>query len=413
METRLGQGWEETAGGVTAPRGFRAAAVRCGIRQAEGDDLGLLVCDVQGTAAATFTTNRVAAAPVRWSRETIRQGRVRAAVVNAGCANACTGERGLRDVEATAAAAAKALGLEPASFLIASTGIIGHFLPMDKLLAGIPRAAALLDGSIGAGERFARAIMTTDTKLKQAALRCNVGSSGIGIVTLGGATKGSGMIAPRMATTLSFLTTDAKIEGPLLGEILRRAIERTFNRITVDMYQSTNDTALCLASGLAAAPPIEAGTEGARRFEAALTELCGRLALKIVEDGEGATRLVRIDVVGAPTEADAVAVGRAIADAPLCKCALHSGDPNWGRFLYAAGNACPTLDEARTRLFIGDKLAYAAGGPAGTPASELAAAMAGREVVLRIELGLGSASASVWTCDLSKEYVAINADYPT
>jgi len=410
MPTRTDNGWEETAGGVTAPRGFRAAAARCGIRQAEADDLGLLVCDVQGTAAATFTTNRVTAAPVRWSRETIRQGRVRAAVVNSGCANACTGERGLRDVEATAAAAAKALGLEPAHFLIASTGIIGHYLPMDKLLAGIPKAAALLDGSIEAGERFARAIMTTDTKLKEAALRCHVGG---GIATLGGATKGAGMIAPQMATTLTFLTTDAKIARPLLDEILRRAIGRTYNRITIDNHQSTNDTALCLASGLAAAPAIEAGTEAARRFEAALTELCGRLARKIVEDGEGATRLVRIDVVGATSEAEAVAVGRAIADSPLCKCALHSGDPNWGRFVSAAGYACPTLEEARTRLFIGDKLAYAAGGPAETPPSDLAAAMAGREVVLRIELGLGPASASVWTCDLSKEYISINADYPT
>ena len=404
--------WEHVAGGVTAPRGFRAAAVRCGIRQAEADDLGLLVCDApRPTAAATFTTNRVAAAPVRWSRATIARGKVRAVVVNSGNANACTGERGWRDVEATAARAAEVLGLRPESFLIASTGIIGHYLPVGKLLDGLPRAARALDGSLEAGERFARAIMTTDTTLKQAALRCGLG--GGAFVTLGGATKGAGMIAPGMATTLTFLTTDAAIERPLLLALLRRAIAHTFNRISIDNHMSTNDTALCLASGLAEAPRVREGTAAARRFAAALTELCRCLAVKIVADGEGATRLVRIEVVGAPSQRAAVAVGRAIADSPLCKCALHSGDPNWGRFVSAAGYACPTMDEAKTRLFIGSRLAYAGGAPADAPKAELAAAMAGRDVTLRIELGLGRAAATVWTCDLSKEYVAINADYHT
>jgi len=402
--------WEETAGGVTAARGFRAAAARCGIKEAEADDLGLLVCETHGTAAATFTTNRVAAAPVRWSRRTIQRGRVRAAVVNSGNANACTGERGWRDVEATAEAAARALGLEPASFLVASTGIIGRYLPLEKLLAGIKEASRRLDDTLEAGDRFARAIMTTDTVAKQVALRCDVGGK---VVTLGGTTKGAGMIAPRMATTLTFLTTDAKVERPLLLKMLRRAIDHTYNRISIDNHMSTNDTALCLASGLGDAPPIGPGTEAARRFEAALTDLCGILARKIVEDGEGATRLVRIDVVGAPSEADAVAVGRAIADSPLGKCALHSGDPNWGRFISAAGYACPTFEEAKTKLFIGDKLAYAAGAPADTPRAQLAAQMAGKLVRLRCELGLGESAATVWTCDLSKEYIEINAEYHT
>jgi len=404
------QCWEQVAGGVTAPRGFRAAAVRCGIRQAEGDDLALLVCDTQGAAAATFTTNRVAAAPVRWSRRTIRRGKVRAAVVNAGNANACTGARGLRDVEATAARAAEVLGLRAENFLVASTGIIGRYLPVEKLLEGLPRAASLLDPSIEAGDRFARAIMTTDTVVKQVALRCDLGR---GSVTLGGATKGAGMIAPGMATTLSFLTTDAAIERPLLARLLRRAVAQTYNRISIDNHMSTNDTVLCLASGLADAPAVRDGSKAAERFEAALTELCRILAVKIVADGEGAKRLVRIEVVGAPTEAAAVAVGRAIADSPLCKCALHSGDPNWGRFVSAAGYACRRLDEARTKLYIGEVLAYAAGAPADAPISRLAEAMAGREVLLRLDLGLGKAAATVWTCDLSKEYVAINADYHT
>ena len=401
---------QDAPGGVTAPRGFRAAATHCGIKDGEADDLAMVVCDAQGAAAAaTFTTNRVAAAPVRWTRETIRHGKVRAAVVNSGNANACTGERGLRDAQATAAAAAEALGLEPANIAVCSTGKIGRYLPIDTLLAGIPVVAAQLDASPEAGDRFARGIMTTDTVPKQAALRCHLG--GGASVTLGGATKGAGMIAPHMATTLTFITTDAAIARPLLLDILRRAVAVTYNRITIDQHTSTNDTLLCLASAMADAPPIEPGSEAAHRFEAALTELTGTLARKIVEDGEGATRLVRIDVVGAPTEADAVAVGRAIADSPLCKCALHSGDPNWGRFVSAAGYTCDAMDEAKARLFLGDKLAYEAGAPADTPHAELADAMAGKQVTLRLDLGLGHAAATVWTCDLSKEYIDINAEY--
>lgn len=402
--------WEEIAGGVTAPLGFRAAATRCGIKQAETDDLGLLVAEPGGCAAAVFTRNRVTAAPVRWSRETLQRGNVRAAVVNSGNANACTGERGLEDAAATAKAAADALGMEPDQFLVASTGIIGRFLPIEKLLAGIPQAAAALDASIAAGDRFARAILTTDTVLKQHALRCDLGT---GTTTLGGATKGAGMIAPSMATTLTFLTTDAFIQRPLLQEMLGRATDATFNRITIDAHTSTNDTCLCLASGLADAPMIEEGSEAARRFEAALAELCGVLARKIVADGEGATRLVQIEVVGALTEADALAVARAIADSPLCKTALHSGDPNWGRFVSAGGNACASLDEAKATFTIGGKLAYAHGTAADTPPAELAAAMAGDTVHLRYDLGLGDAAATVWTCDLSKEYITINAEYHT
>jgi len=401
---------ELVQGGVTAPKGFRAGTARCGIRQAAGDDVGLLVGPAGGSAAAVFTTNRVVAAPVTWSRATMARGAVCAAVVNAGNANACTGERGLRDVEATAAAAAEALGLGPENLLVASTGIIGRFLPVEKLLAGVGEAARGLDDSLEAGDAFARAIMTTDTVPKQVALRCDLGE---GSVTLGGTTKGAGMIAPGMATTLTFLTTDARIERPVLLEMLRRAIEVTYNRISIDNHMSTNDTAVCLASGLAEAPAIAAGSEGAVRFEAALTELCGRLARMIVADGEGATRLVTIEVVGAPSEESAVRVGRAIADSPLCKCALHSGDPNWGRFVSAAGFACAELEEAKTSLHIGGKLAYAAGGPADTPLPDLEAAMAGDEVTLRLDLGLGAGEATVWTCDLSREYVTINADYHT
>lgn len=402
--------WEQVAGGVTAPRGFRAGAARCGLKM-KGDDVGLLVCDGDGAvAAATFTTNRVCAAPVRWTRDAIARGGVRAAVVNSGNANACTGERGLRDAEAMARAAAAALGLEPGQVAVASTGIIGHFLPVATVAPGIAAAGQALGSSLDAGLRFAQAIMTTDTVVKEAALRCDLGG---GAVTLGGATKGAGMIAPGMATTLTFLTTDAAIERPLLLGLLRRAVDVTYNRISIDQHMSTNDMCLCLASGRAGAPPIVAGSEAAARFAGALTELCGILARKIVADGEGATKLVRIDVAGAPDEATAVAVGRAIADSPLCKCALHSGDPNWGRFVSAAGYACATLDEAKARFLIGGKLAYAAGTAADTPPEELAAAMAGRDVVLRYELGLGDAEATVWTCDLSKEYVEINAEYHT
>ena len=400
---------EAIPGGVTAPRGFKAGTARGGLKKA-GDDVALLVCETEGSAAATFTTNPVAAAPVRWSRQVLERGRVRAAVVNSGNANACTGERGLKDAEATARAAARALGLEPDNFLVASTGILGHYLPMEKLLPAVEEAARRLDSSPEAGERFARAIMTTDTVAKQAALRCQLPGGG---VALGGATKGAGMIAPRMATTLTFLTTDAAVPRDLLHAMLRRAVERTYNRISVDNHTSTNDTVLCLASGLGEAPAIVEGSEEADAFERALTGLCRGLALQIVADGEGASRLVHIRVVGAPSEEVAVAVGRAIADSPLCKCALHSGDPNWGRFVSAAGMACRELDEARTRLLIGDQVAYAFGQPADTAPEALAEAMSQREITLTLELGLGDAEATVWTCDLSKEYVEINADYHT
>ncbi len=400
---------ERIPGGVTTPRGFKTGTARGGLKTS-GDDVALLVCETEGSAAATFTTNPVAAAPVRWSRQVLERGRVRAAVVNSGNANACTGERGLKDAEATARAAAQALGLEPDNFLVASTGIIGHYLPMEKLLPAVEEAARRLDSSPQAGERFARAIMTTDTVAKQAALRCQLPGGG---VALGGATKGAGMIAPRMATTLTFLTTDAAVPRDLLRAMLRRAVERTYNRISVDNHTSTNDTVLCLASGLGEAPAIVEGSEEADAFERALTELCRGLALQIVADGEGASRLVHIRVVGAPSEEVAVAVGRAIADSPLCKCALHSGDPNWGRFVSAAGMACPQLDEARTRLLIGDQVAYAFGQPADTPPEALAEAMSQREITLTLELGLGDAEATLWTCDLSKEYVEINADYHT
>ncbi len=403
--------WQETAGGVTAPAGFRAAAARCGIKQAETDDLALLACDAgRCDAAAVFTTNRVCAAPVHWTRAALAGGRLRAAVVNSGNANACTGERGLRDAQTMAELAADALGLDAEQVAVASTGIIGHYLPMEKLPPGIRAAAQALDDSIEAGDRFAHAIMTTDTVPKQIALRCDVGG---GTVTLGGATKGAGMIAPGMATTLTFLTADAAVEPSLLAAMLRRAIDVTYNRISIDEHMSTNDTCLLLASGAADAPAIEAGGEPARRFEAALTALCRSLALKIVRDGEGATRLVAIEVTGAPDEATAVAVGRAIADSPLCKCALHSGDPNWGRFVSAAGYACPELEEAKASFWIGDALAYAAGTAADTPPEALEAAMAGDEITLRYDLGLGDAAATVWTCDLSKDYIEINADYHT
>ncbi|MFW6161476.1 MAG: bifunctional glutamate N-acetyltransferase/amino-acid acetyltransferase ArgJ [Planctomycetota bacterium] len=404
--------WDESTGGVTAARGFRAGTARCGIKQAESDDLALLVCDADAlTAAAVFTTNRVCAAPVHWSREALRGEDVRAAVVNSGNANACTGERGLRDAEAMATLAAEALGLAPRQVAVASTGIIGHYLPMDKLPPGIEAAAAALDDSPDAGLRFARAIMTTDTVAKHRALRCDLGDGAA--VTLGGATKGAGMIAPGMATTLTFLTTDASVDRTALAGMLTRAIDASYNRISIDQHMSTNDTCLLLASGAADAPPVAAGSEPAQRFEAALGELCDGLARQIVADGEGATKRVRIEVAGAPDEATAVAVGRAIADSPLCKCAFHSGDPNWGRFVSAAGYACPALEEARARFWIGDVLAYARGAATDASPAALAAAMAGDEIHLRYDLGLGAAQATVWTCDLSADYIAINAEYHT
>jgi glutamate N-acetyltransferase/amino-acid N-acetyltransferase len=394
-----------SAAGVTAPRGFRAGAVASGIKP-DRLDLALLAADVPCAAAAVFTTNHAQAAPVTVSREHLASARARAVVINAGCANAATGDDGLADARETAALVARALGCAPREVVVASTGVIGVPLPMEKLRAGVPAAAAAL--SREGGHDAARAIMTTDTRDKQVQVEVSIGGVP---VRIGGMAKGAGMIAPRMATMLAIFTTDATIEPPLLQEALRHAVGSSLNRITVDGDTSTNDMAVVLASGAAGAPPI--GARGAEydAFEAALTQAARTLAEMIVRDGEGATRFAEVRVEGARTEDDADRVARAIAESPLVKTALHGGDPNWGRILAAAGRAGIVLDASRVDIHLGDVWVCAGGTARAYDEAVAHAAVTGDPVVIRVSLNAGTAVGWMWTCDLSRAYVDINAHY--
>ena len=318
---------------VTAPLGFRAAAVEAGIKP-DRPDLALLVADRSCAAAGMFTTNRAQAAPVVVSREHLRSGRARALVVNAGCANAATGERGLADAREMACLAATALGCRAEEVVVASTGVIGVHLPMDKIRAAIPRAAAGLTWDGGAAA--ARAIMTTDTRPKEVTVEFPVGGV---MARVGAMARGAGMIAPNMATLLAFFTTDAAVDPSLLKSALAEAVGEGLNRITVDGDTSTNDMAVVLASGAAEAPPIASEGRDYTAFRDALAQASRELAEMIVRDGEGASRIAEVRVEGARTAAEADRVARTIAESPLVKTALHGGDPNWGRILAAAGRS--------------------------------------------------------------------------
>jgi glutamate N-acetyltransferase/amino-acid N-acetyltransferase len=394
------------AGSILSPKGFRAGYARCGIKTAEGQpDVALIVSDVPASAAGVFTTNKFAAASVEWNRGILPAADLRAVVVNSGNANACTGDRGSKDTRTTAALVAQLLSCKPAQVAVASTGIIGHPLPMDRLSQGVRDAFAALSCEQAAARGAERAIMTTDTRPKACAVRAGPGGKQFSI---GGMAKGSGMIAPNMATLLAFLTTDAQVAPGLLPRILKRAADRTFNRITVDGDSSTNDTVLLLANGASGAK-VRPGS-AARAFEDALIYVMGDLSKQIVRDGEGATKLIEVTVTGARSEAQAATAARAIANSLLVKCAIHGGDPNWGRILCAAGYSGVDLKPSKVKLQIGAVSVFKNGLPTEAHA---ASEVAGKEVSIRLDLGVGRGKATVWTCDLSKEYVAINAHYHT
>jgi glutamate N-acetyltransferase/amino-acid N-acetyltransferase len=387
---------------VTAPRGFRAAAVACGIK-ATGLDLAVVAAERPASAAAVFTTNRAQAAPVLISREHLASGRARAIVANAGCANAATGEAGLADAREMAAATARDLGCRPEEVVVASTGVIGVRLPMDRIRSGIKEVVARLSAT-GGGEA-AQAIMTTDTKAKEIVVDVDLTS---GAARIGGMAKGAGMIAPRMATMLAFFTTDAAIDAPLLERALRESVGASLNRITVDGDTSTNDMAVILASGAGGAV---ATARDYTSFRDGLVTAARAIAEMIVRDGEGATRIAEVRVEGALSDAEADAIARAVAESPLVKTALHGGDPNWGRILAAAGRAGVAFDVGGVDVWIGD--VWVAEGGAARAYDEAAAAAAMREdpVRLRVRLRGGSASSWMWTTDLSHGYVDINAHY--
>ncbi len=397
---------------VTAPQGFLAAGVRCGIKQADAMDLGLIACVCPAVAAAIFTTNRVFAAPVALGRAILPKGRgqLEAVVVNSGNANACTGAKGLRDARRMAALTAQATVCPVESVLVSSTGIIGRPLPMERVERGIIMAAAGLGDSPDHGHAFARAIMTTDTRPKEAFATLKIGRAR---VCVAGCTKGAGMIAPNMATMLAYVTTDAAVSPALLHAALAGAAADTFNAISVDGHTSTNDTLAVLASGLADHPPIRTRGADFRKFADALGEVCRALADAIVRDGEGATKLVRVTVSGAASPADARRAARAIADSPLAKCALHGADPNWGRFTSAAGYSGARCDPAKMRCAVGGVTIFRGGQPARHDVKKVARLMAADTVDVTVVLGIGKSAVTITTCDLSKEYVTINADYHT
>jgi glutamate N-acetyltransferase/amino-acid N-acetyltransferase len=392
-------------GAITAPAGFRAAGICAGIKK-DVADLALLVADAPCAAAAVFTTNRAQAAPVLVSRENVASGRARAVVVNSGCANAATGEGGLADAREMASLTAQAVGCSPAEVLVASTGVIGARLPMEKLRAAIPRAAAALSNEGGADA--ARAIMTTDTRPKEVLVEFAVGGR---TARLGGMAKGAGMIAPHMATMLAFLTTDAAIAPKVLRQALTRAVAASFNSITVDGDTSTNDTAVVLASGACGAPLIERPSPDLDAFGAALGEACQRLAQMLIRDGEGATRVAEVRVEGARTHEDAERVARTVAESPLVKTALYGGDANWGRILGAVGRAGVALDINRVDIFLGDVWVSEAGAAREYDESLATDAFTRDTVLIRVRLNAGGQSTSVWTCDLSHGYVDINGSY--
>jgi glutamate N-acetyltransferase/amino-acid N-acetyltransferase len=412
---------------ITAPKGFLAAGVGCGIKQSGRPDLGLIVCPAGATAAAVFTTNKIISAAVEVSKKHIKSPRIFAVVVNSGNANTCTGKTGIENAKKmcimTASAVAQITGGEGRetrdegrNVLVASTGIIGHQLPMKKITAGIPKAAASLSDSAEAGLSFTKAIMTTDTRPKQTVRQLNLeaGVRGQGSgVTIAGVVKGAGMIAPNMATTLCFITTDAAITKPLLARALRDAIGNSLNKLTVDGHQSTNDTAIILASGLAGNRPIVKQCPRYKKFAAALADLCDDLARQMALDAEGATRMFKVIVKGAATQVEAAKAARAVANYPLVKCAVHGGDPNWGRVICAVGSAGVKLNPAKLSCKIGPITVFKNGAPAKFDEKKASAVIRQTEHTIIVDLGVGRAGDFCYGCDLSAEYVRVNADYRT
>jgi len=396
-------------GGVTAPAGFRASGVAAGIKPGSTKrDCALIVSDTPAAAAGTFTTNLFKAPPARWTEDVCRRGLARAVFVNSGNANACTGEAGLADAQAIAAQVGRGLAAPEDQVCVLSTGVIGVPLPMDRIGNGVQGCLSALS-STGSTEA-AVAIMTTDTVPKETAREVVLEGAS---VRIGAIAKGSGMIAPNMATMICIVTTDAPLKAGPLAELLRAAVNVSFNQMCIDNDTSTSDTVLCLASGAAAVPELVPGSESFELFGRALTEVCQEMAKALVRDGEGATKFVEIRVCGTETDADAKAVARAIARSQLCKTAFFGQDPNWGRFACAAGYAGVAFAPNRLCMWIDDVEVMRGGMPATYEEAEAAACMQKPEFRIRLDVGEGAGSAVFWTSDLSHEYVTINADYRT
>jgi glutamate N-acetyltransferase / amino-acid N-acetyltransferase len=396
-------------GNATSAKGFLAGATYAGIKHKAKDalDLSILYSEVTCKAAATFTTNKIQAAPVILDRQKIEKyGQARAIIINSGCANACTGEEGLANAKATAELVAKQLKIKAEEVLVASTGVIGVQLPMDKIKAGIPQIKL----STAGGADLTRAIMTTDTQPKQIALKVTCGDTHF---IVGGTAKGAGMIHPDMATMLCFITTDALVSAPFLKASLKKAIMASFNMVSVDGDTSTNDTAIVMASGLAGNKTITSSSDLAGAFQEALLRVCVHLAKCIARDGEGATRMIEVKVNGAKTLKEARMAARTISSSPLVKTAVHGCDPNWGRIIAAAGRSGIALVPEKSDVYIGESCLLKGGMPLPFDKKAISALLNQPEVLLRVELNLGDGQATAWGCDLSEEYVVVNAEYTT
>ena len=396
-----------TDGSSTSARGFRAGSLAAGIKASGRPDLGIWASEVPCVAVATFTQNAFAAAPVILSRERLNASpRAQAVVFNAGNANACNGPRGLEDAREMARLAAEKLGIDQQLVLIAETGIIGVPLPIELVTSGLARLELNVDG----GHAAAQAIMTTDTRVKECAVSLEVGGHE---VRIGAMSKGVGMIHPNMATMLAFVGTDADLDPAFARTALKGVVDRTFNMISVDGDTSTHDSCFLLANGLSGAPTLTSDSVDAERFISALEAVCTDLARKMAADGEGASKLLQVDVTGAATEFDARSAARAVVSSNLLKAALHGEDPNWGRVFCAVGNSGAQVDTARAALWIGNVQVAREGVGTGFSKDEARAQMQGQEVTMRMDLGLGSAAARAWGCDLTEEYVVANSAYST
>jgi len=396
----------DNGSGVTYAKGFTAAGVACGIKKNGGKDLAVIKCDCAAAAAGVFTRNRVKGHSLMLAQKNVRNGRAQAVVINAGNANACLGSRGDHDALLMAKLAAETLGCKPEDVLTGSTGVIGMPLPVERIAEGLKKAVLTRDG----GKDAAEAIMTTDTVRKEAKQAVVIGGKEIRI---GGMAKGSGMIHPNMATMICVITTDAAISAKALKKALKSAADVSFNRISVDGDTSVCDKALLLASGLAGNALIEENTPDYDRFFSALTGVCTALSKMLAADGEGATKLLTIDVRNARTQKDAHKIASAIAKSPLCKTAAFGNDANWGRLLTAAGYSGASFDPSKVDIFIGSVQVCKNGGGLAFDEAAALKELKQKEVTYVIDLNDGAASDVMWTCDFSLDYVRINADYRT
>jgi glutamate N-acetyltransferase/amino-acid N-acetyltransferase len=391
-------------GGVTSPRGFLAGAVSAGIKIEKGTrlDLGILRSEVPCTAAAVFSRNRVKAAPVVLCQQRLEKGWITALVVNSGYANSCTGKQGMADAVEMTGLTARHIGVAPEEVLVSSTGVIGMNLPMERIRSSIREVVLTANG----GHELAQAIMTTDTVPKEVAVNA-------GDFIIGGMAKGSGMIHPDLATMLCFLTTDAAVDADFLQKSLEEAVAMSFNMLSVDGDNSTNDTVLIMANGKVGGDKIGAGSREAEVFQQALNEACIYLTKEIARDGEGATKLIEVTVAGAASETEARMAARTVVSSLLVKAAVHGSDPNWGRIVAAAGRCGISLMIEKIQVEIGGVRLVDGGGPVSFDREKVVKHLNGPEVAIKLDLNIGNGQAVAWGCDLSEEYVTINSDYTT